>query len=693
MSQYSEIMGSFIRTGNYPMEANYIFNSEEELKTFYANEIHKTTLHKGLLKIVASEREQTLFWVVEIDGKLQFEPLIQSESIDKLFSKIAELRIDLNNEINNRESDVSQIIGTDNLEDFQKGLDNLLAISNAIIQLQELSKSIPVIAGTEEKDIIEYLKTLDYSNLTEISNLLHSFFDTIDALDPKLNTLPEIQKFLEGFNYSSTLKSYLDNLSDSLSSTIDHRNHNLQTELDQTQVGVGLSGDGSFNADQETNYLKNATSVMNALKTLDGLIAQALLTSKLIPIETNTAVTTIDENVTNSNISVDVKVSNDSDIIVNNDGLYTKLTTEYDNGTLTIKVNGNVRSQHYLSINSIVDNAYYNPEDETLIIHFTNNSKVIIPAGKLIEEWSINNLEGSGVELTKVRVIDGPDVLSADIKVSPKIKNCLQKKSDGLYVPKVETDLNYIDGSLQYSVDGEIVKTIPLVDKLLVTPVLNVTWNITKQDNTPVEISNTQSRTLSLERGFKANGVFNFKWSHDNTKKDPISTNGVCGTVLPISEQLSNNVIVENITTNRTFTQNLVSPKSGFMVSGSNVILAQGTDTTSSSVSVSFTSKIYFGVSDSSNPSIVNLAGTKQQTTKTSTLKNITTTTEQYWSYAYPKDLGELTKITQNGASPVIEDFNKTEQTIVNDAGLSLTYYVYTSKNRGAFTNVELKFE
>ena len=32
MEQYSETIGSFIRRGNYPLEANYIFNSKEELK-------------------------------------------------------------------------------------------------------------------------------------------------------------------------------------------------------------------------------------------------------------------------------------------------------------------------------------------------------------------------------------------------------------------------------------------------------------------------------------------------------------------------------------------------------------------------------------------------------------------------------------------------------------------------------------
>ena len=32
MGQYSELIGSFKRMGNFPLEADYIFNSEEELR-------------------------------------------------------------------------------------------------------------------------------------------------------------------------------------------------------------------------------------------------------------------------------------------------------------------------------------------------------------------------------------------------------------------------------------------------------------------------------------------------------------------------------------------------------------------------------------------------------------------------------------------------------------------------------------
>ena len=75
MSQYSETIGSFTRTGNYPLEANYIFQSEEALKQFYSDPIQKATLHEGLFKIVKTENEQFLYWVVNGENGLEFKKL------------------------------------------------------------------------------------------------------------------------------------------------------------------------------------------------------------------------------------------------------------------------------------------------------------------------------------------------------------------------------------------------------------------------------------------------------------------------------------------------------------------------------------------------------------------------------------------------------------------------------------------
>lgn len=420
MSQYSEMMGSFIRTGDYPMEANYIFSSEEELRAFYADELNNTTLHKGLLKIVSSEDSQTLYWVVEVEGELQFKPLIQEGSIDKLFDRLAQIRNDLNQEISDRENSILEIVGTDNMSEFHNQLNNLLAISNAVVDLQKQftkhSNILSAIVGTEEENILEYLKSLDYNNLSDISNLLHKFFDTVDDSDSQINTLPELQKFL---------------------------------------IGVGLSVNGSFSPDQETNYLKSATSVMDALKTLDRLIAEALKTSKLIPTETNTVSIAVDEDVNGSNISADVKVSNESDIIVNSDGLYTKLSTEYANGVLTIKVNGKVRSQHSLAISSIIDRAYYDQDTKSLVFIFNNSQEVVIPIDELISEWDVDNPDDKVVELSKERVASGTDKLSADVRLDSSDYNILKKKGNSLIVDGRSSSITH-DGKLL----SEVLKDI-----------------------------------------------------------------------------------------------------------------------------------------------------------------------------------------------------------------------------------------
>jgi hypothetical protein len=114
--------------------------------------------------------------------------------------------------------------------------------------------------------------------------------------------------------------------------------------LDQTQVGVGLSGDGSYNADNETHYLKNATSVMNALKILDGLINEAINNCNIEVQDTNTVNLSIDKYSTNTILTANVLLSTEAGngIIAKSDGLYHKITSEYTNGVLTLKVNDNI---------------------------------------------------------------------------------------------------------------------------------------------------------------------------------------------------------------------------------------------------------------------------------------------------------------------------------------------------------------
>lgn len=490
MSQYSEMMGSFVRTGNYPLEANYIFQDEAALKEFFEDPINKTLLHQGLFKIVLDDGtgHQALFWVEEIEDELQFSKVISADSIGEIDATLADIQKKLENEITERKKADTAIWGTRDLTEIDEDLNNILKLSDAVLDLREkitdfldkvdsLKDDMKAVVGTTEDDIQAYLKTLDYENLTQLSETLHHFLTEYDEDTESFDTWPELQAFLAGFNDKDTLLQILtdlwhniqgsplpnnefrtlrgiEDIIETFVSYSKNRMDNIQSEIDQTQVGVGLSGDGSYNADNETYYLKEATSVMNALKILDSLINEAINNCNIVSEDTETVAINIVKEPTKTTISAQVKVSSElgNDIVIKNDGIYHNVDSEYENGVLTIKVNGNVRQQHVLGLSSIVEDAKYDPTTETIIIIFKlqNGEKQIvnIPAGALIQEWIIDNSDATKVvELEKVRVVDGPDKLSADVRISTNKYNILEKDGNTLLVSGTADNIVY-DGDV-----------------------------------------------------------------------------------------------------------------------------------------------------------------------------------------------------------------------------------------------------
>lgn len=293
MSKYSEMFSSFQRQGAFPIEANYIFPTEAALKEFYSNEVNKATLHKGLLKIVENDEDnkQALYWVTQDKdtGELKFTKL--AIEVNDIFEGLDELQKKLDQEIADRKQGDQSLWGTTDPSAIPEDLNSITDLSIAVTTLKDelhnlidelekvyynpLKRDIKAIAGTEENNVIEYLKTLKYGDLTTISELLDKFLNQVDESSEYIGTFKELQNFLDGYKDSDRLRTILDNLEDKiipLATWVKNRTDNLQTELDQTQVGVGLSGDGSFQPDEETNYLTPATSVMHALRILDHYI-------------------------------------------------------------------------------------------------------------------------------------------------------------------------------------------------------------------------------------------------------------------------------------------------------------------------------------------------------------------------------------------------------------------------------------
>lgn len=439
MSQFSETMGSFTRNGNYPLEAYYIFESEQELKDFYNDELNNTLLHKGLLKIVSLKDKQILYWVIEEEGELVFRPLVASDSFDGLLQKIKDLETELRDTTSDIYERIRRIIGTDNYSDFQDGLDNLLAISNMLIQIKALAeqnkRELQTLVGTEEP-IIPALEKLPYHNFTEVVNVLKKFFG--DEVLEDFNTLKKIQDII--YKMSTTCKNQYDN---------------LQAELDETQLGVGLNSSGSFSPDIETNYLKTATSIMNALRILDSKIKEALNGITLNVDNRDVVPLTIRKDANGYTLGAQLQLSavQGNDLVKNSDGLYFNLTSEYNNGVLVLKINDRIIAQHNLGLSSIVENGYYDSTTETLVIIFkliSGEKQVVnIPVGNLIREWDVdNNGPTKVVELVKEEVINGPDRLSADVRLVVDKHNILEKRGNALIVEGTTDNITHNDQTL-----------------------------------------------------------------------------------------------------------------------------------------------------------------------------------------------------------------------------------------------------
>lgn len=499
MSQFSEMMGSFIRTGNYPMEANYIFPTEAALKEFYNDPINATTLHKGLLKVVenSGDGKQALYWVVkkQTNDDLEFVKLIENIDIDNIDNQLETLSNQLNKEIQDRKDADTALWGTSDSTNIPDDLNSVMDLANAVTDLRNsiqdlrdsddnINKQIRALAGTEQTDIVEYLKTLPYQSLTEAANALNKFLNEVDSSTTKINTLVELQNFLDGYTDADSLKSILDELWNKIEGDVTpsedfqtlkgiekfvrtlaqwakDRTNNLQTEIDQTQVGVGLSGDGSFNPDKETNYLQDATSVMNALKILDGLMFEAISGITIASENNDVIQLAVRKELEGYVIAAKLLLSNayGNELLKKDDGLYINVVSEYDSGTLTLKVNDKIVSQHILGFSSLVSKAYYDSSSESIKIVFRllsgDNEEITIPVGTLIREWEPDNSNPDKVvEITRETVIDGADKVSADVRIANEVHNILEKHGNALIVEGTSQKITHNDQTLSEVLEG-----------------------------------------------------------------------------------------------------------------------------------------------------------------------------------------------------------------------------------------------
>ena len=254
-------------------------------------------------------------------------------------------------------------------------------------------------------------------------------------------------------------------------------------------------------------------------------------------------------------------------------------------------------------------------------------------------------------------------------------------------VANLSNDVTDFDNRLTAIEESETIKKVE-EDKPVVPISMVGTWAISGG-------ATSTSDNLILENGYSVSWSGHFKWNSSTGYKNPERTDGDLGLTIPFDGQNSSTINITGITSNRSITQNLYADKKGLLINGEKVVNATGEDKSYKSMTVIFKHMLFRGSVTSPTPAgeqVSALAG-ELVTSRAKTASGVTATAGQYYVYAYPQALGDLTSIIQNGSIPVLSAFNKTNVTYTNAAGLSITLNVYTSANDGAFTNATLNFQ
>lgn len=252
-------------------------------------------------------------------------------------------------------------------------------------------------------------------------------------------------------------------------------------------------------------------------------------------------------------------------------------------------------------------------------------------------------------------------------------------------------------------IEGILKGDLPLAS-LSITP----SWKAYTQTGEALTFPSTSN--LSTIYGYKVTFAGKYKWTKDDAHKAPTAVAGGdwAAKALPKSGEFSEEITVENITSDRTFTAKVSAKKQGLVLANGIIRQADSTDLDYSSASarVHFQYKCVAASVTEAAPSASTLTSLLTSVVvpapskkyelrdgKSKVATGVTTDSSSYYMYAYPSVLGNLSKIVMNDATPLLDGgFNLTKVTVTDpETKKELEYNVYTSVQRGAFTNAKLE--
>ncbi|WP_295772877.1 hypothetical protein [uncultured Mucilaginibacter sp.] len=242
--------------------------------------------------------------------------------------------------------------------------------------------------------------------------------------------------------------------------------------------------------------------------------------------------------------------------------------------------------------------------------------------------------------------------------------------------------------------------TLDLESKSLVSPSISAQWKLWKNDGlTSYSTPTSNSKALVVDKGVKADLVATYSYPVPNASQaKPLSAeSSTFGNELPLAGETSRALAVSSISTNRTDMIVLRKPKSGLIVSGSQVILARGDDSTSDNCTISFKGRgvLFYSTKETLTAADIESEYNKGtfQDGRSRTFNSVNSGPGEYVYYVYDSAFGQFTSVVYNDAEAYFTAFRFLSQvTIVNNAGINQNVIVARSNATNAFTNSKLSF-